>query len=91
MFISDNTTAGDNVLVSLYNGKPGETLNTLHYENFCKKLPIGPLMLNLSITINICCSKVSIFVSLSNSTVDGKNFFPEEWGGKEVEIDLCLL
>ena len=37
-FISDNTTVGDNVLVSLYNGKPGETLNTLHYEKFCKKI-----------------------------------------------------
>ena len=31
--------AGEQALVALYNGKPGESLDSLRYKLFCEKLP----------------------------------------------------
>ena len=36
--VEEICTAGEKILVNLYNGKPEESLNSLQYKRFCEKV-----------------------------------------------------
>ena len=80
--IYDITTAGENVLVSLYSGKPGETLNVLRYKKFFEKVAnrsshVQPQSLPPTST---AAKYHSFCVHCQIQQWMGRNVSPEEWG-----------
>ena len=82
-------TAGEQVLVSMYNGKPGGTLDYVRYKCFCAKVTrntshIQPKTLpptSAAAKFHSLC--VYHQVKQWNGAGDGP--LPEEWGWKESE------
>ncbi len=80
--ISDIATAGENALVSLYNGKPGETLNS-----------VALLMYNLShYHQHLLQPSIIHFVHIVKFNSGREQMLHQmNGGGKEVETDSFLL
>ena len=83
----ENSTAGEQVLVTIYNGKPGETLDFVRYKRFCEKVVrhtshIQPQTLPpTSAAAKFHSLHVYFQVQQWKGTGDG--LLPEEWGWRE--------
>ena len=58
--------AGEQALVALYNGKPGESIDSLCYKCFCEKLPQAHLISASPATYFSCCKNTIAFKLYSN-------------------------
>ena len=86
---TDVVAAGENALVCLYNGKPGEGLNSLRYDRFCEKVAtstshVQPQSLPpTSAAAKYHSLRVYYQVQQWKGTVD--DLLPQDWGWKECD------
>jgi hypothetical protein len=84
---ADVVAAGENALVCLYNGKPGEGLNSLRHNRFCEKVAtstshVQPQSLPpTSAAAKYHSLRVYYQVQQWKGTVD--ELLPQDWGWKE--------
>ena len=90
----ENSTAGEQVLVTIYNGKPGETLDFVRYKRFCEKMArntshIQPQTLPpTSAAAKFHSLRVYFQVQQWKGTGDG--LLPEEWWWRESEDEILV-
>ena len=90
----ENSTAGEQVLATIYNGKPGETLDFVRYKHFCEKVArntshIQPQTLTpTSAAAKFHSLRVYFQVQQWKGTGDG--LLPEEWGWRESEDEILV-
>ena len=82
-------TAGEQVLVRMYNGKPGETLDYVRYKCFCAKVArntshIQPKTLPPT-SAAAKFHSLRVYHQVQQWKGEGDNLLPEEWGWKESE------
>ena len=85
----DISTAGEQVLVSIYNGKPGKTLDYVRYKHFCEKVArntshIQPQTLPPTSAADKFHS-LRVYYQVQQWKGTGDDLLPEEWGWRESE------
>ena len=71
--LKDISAAGEQVLVNVYNGTPGESLDSLRYKHFCEKVATNTMCIYSSpdSTSNFSCCKIPY-------TVKNEVFIPHQ-------------
>ena len=88
----DVIAAGEQVLVSIYNGKPGEVLDSLCYKRFCEKVAtnishLQPQSLPL-ISAAAKYHSLRVYFQYSSGKVLGRmNFIQNNGAGKKLKED----
>ena len=88
--------AGEQVLVSIYNGKPGEVLDSLRYKRFCEKVPTNISHLQpQSLPPPSAAAKyhsLRAYFQVQQWKGSGEDELqPEQWGWKETEGGLMPI
>ena len=82
-------TAGEQVLVSMYNGKPGETLDYVRYKCFCAKVARNTSHIQPKTLPPISAASkfhsLRVYYQVQEWKGVGDGLLPEEWGWKESE------
>ena len=92
--VEENCTAGEKILVNLYNEKPEESLNSLWYKQFCEKVAsntshINPRSLPRTAAAAKCHS-LHVFLQIHQWKGSTEKLNPEQLGWKKVKVDLSL-
>ncbi|XP_052787427.1 uncharacterized protein LOC128222459 isoform X1 [Mya arenaria] len=84
---ADVVAAGENALVCLYNGKPGEGLNSLRYNRFCEKVATSSSYVQLqSLPPTSAAAKyhsLRVYYQVQQWKGTVNNLLPQDWGWKE--------
>ena len=78
------TAAGEQALVSIYNGKPGKILDTLRYKRFCEKVAtntshVKPQTLS-PISAAAKYHSFRVYFQVQQWKGSGDELLPVEWG-----------
>ena len=84
------TAAGEQALVSIYNGKPGEILDSLRYKRFCEKVATNTSHVKTQTlpptSAAVKYHSLRVYLQVQQWKVSGDDLLPVEWGWRE---DLC--
>ena len=88
------STAGEQVLVTIYNSKPGETLDFVRYKRFCEKVArntshIQPQTLPPT-SAAAKFHSLHIYFQVQQWKGTGDGLLPEEWGWRENEDEILV-
>ncbi len=85
--VKDVVAAGEEAIVSIYNGKPQETLNTLRYKRFCKKVATNTSYVKpQTLPPTSAAAKyhsLRVYLQVQKWKASGDELLPVEWGWKE--------
>ena len=84
--------AGEQVLVSMYNGKPGELLDSLRYKRFCEKVATNTSHVQpQSLPPTSAAAKyhsLRVYLQIKQWKDSENDLLPIEWGWRESEGGL---
>lgn len=87
---ADIILAGENALLCLYNGKPGEGLNTLRHIRFCEKVAASSLLVQpYSLPPSAAAAKyhsLRVYYQLQQWKGSVDKLSPQEWGWEESDV-----
>ena len=88
--LKDISAAGEQVLVNVYNGTPGESLDSLRYKRFCEKVATNTMCIYSSSdsTSNFSCCKIPyyslrVYFQIQEWKGCSAELQPLEWGWKK--------
>lgn len=88
----DIIAAGEQALVIIYKGKPGEMLDSLRYQHFCEKVATNTSHVQpQSLPPTSAAAKyhnLHVYFQVQTWKGSGDDLMPEEWGWKESEAGL---
>ncbi|XP_065915240.1 uncharacterized protein [Dysidea avara] len=87
--------AGEQALVAMYNGKPGETLDCLRYKCFCEKVATNNTFIHpQTLPPTSAAAKyhsLRVYLQIQEWKGCGREFQPLEWGWKKCDGTLMPL
>ena len=90
--LQDVPAAGEQVLVSIYNGRPGEDLDSLRCKRFCEKVATNTSHVQpQTLPPTSAAAKyhsLRVYLQIQQWKGSGDDFSPVEWGWKESEGGL---
>ena len=94
--IEEISAAGEQVLVTMHNGKPGESLDFIQYKSFCEKVATSKSHIQpQTLPPTSAAAKfhsLRVYYQILQCKGTGDRFLPEEWGWRErVKKDLSQL
>ena len=89
------SAAGEQVLVTMHNGRPGESLDFIQYKSFCEKVAtskshIQPQTLPPT-SAAVKFHSLHVYYQILQCKGTGDRFLPEEWGWRESEKRLIPI
>ena len=81
------STAGEQVLVTIYNGKPGETLGFVRYKRFCEKVARNTSHIQpQTLPPTSAAAKFRVYFQVNSGKEQGKAFCQKNGGGERVKM-----
>ena len=93
--IEEISAAGEQVLVTMYNGKPGESLDFIRYKSFCEKVATSKSHIQpQTLPPTSAAAKfhsLRVYYQILQWKGTGDRFLPKEWGWRESEKRLVPI